>query len=80
MTVDIPTNQGILDLDVYRVDIQHTWIGDLEVDLVAPNGDEVSLFDRSCGGQNDILASFDDGNCGALPSRSASPKPACPST
>jgi subtilisin-like proprotein convertase family protein len=60
MTVDVPTNQGILDLDVYRVDVRHTWIGDLEIDLVAPNGDIANLFDRSCGGLNDILASFDD--------------------
>jgi len=60
MTIDVPTNRAILDLDVYQLNLQHTWIEDLEVDLVAPNGDAVRLFDKSCGRDDDIMTSFDD--------------------
>ena len=47
--------------------IQHTYVSDLDVDLVSPSGDRVTLFDRpgipatnfGCSGNN-ILAAFDD--------------------
>ena len=57
----------ISDLDV-RLDIEHTWVGDLRVELASPAGTRVVLVDQprapelglvGCGG-NDIAAVADD--------------------
>lgn len=40
------------------VDITHTYIGDLQVDIVAPDGTSVSLHDRSGGTQNDLRTMY----------------------
>ena len=41
-----------------RVDIDHSWIGDLTVSLIAPNEQQVSLHQRTGGNQDDIRRSF----------------------
>ena len=43
----------ITDLRI-SVDISHTYIGDLQVDILTPNGTSVSLHDRTGGTQNDL--------------------------
>jgi subtilisin-like proprotein convertase family protein len=40
------------------VDITHTWIGDLQVSLVAPSGQEVILHGRSGGSADNLRQSF----------------------
>lgn len=40
------------------VDISHTYIGDLEVDLLAPSGAVFSLHDRSGGSADDIVQTY----------------------
>ncbi len=50
---------ALLDLNV-SLDINHTWIGDLRVELVSPAGTVVILFDGLCGNDADINAVFDD--------------------
>ncbi len=40
------------------VDIRHTYKGDLRVELLAPSGEHVTLFDRTGGGDNNIAATF----------------------
>jgi len=40
------TNGGIYGDLIVSVNIEHTWIGDLSASLIAPNGAEVSLFER----------------------------------
>jgi subtilisin family serine protease len=40
------------------VDIQHTWIGDLTVALIAPDGSVRTLHDRSGGSANDLDAGY----------------------
>jgi subtilisin family serine protease len=47
----------ITDLRI-GVDITHTYIGDLQVDIVAPDGTSVSLHDRSGGTQNDLRTMY----------------------
>lgn len=49
----------MLDVDV-SVDITHTYIGDLTVDLVAPGGTTVRLHDRSGGSTEDIVTTYGD--------------------
>jgi subtilisin-like proprotein convertase family protein len=47
----------ILALEV-SVDITHTWIGDLRVSLLAPNGSEVVLHDRTGSSNKNLRSTF----------------------
>ena len=57
---------AITDVDV-RVQIQHTWVGDLKIDLESPTGTRITLLDRpgypaqtfGCS-DNDMDVTFDD--------------------
>ncbi len=49
----------IRDLDV-ALDIQHTWIGDLDIDLASPTGTSVNLLAPGGGNIDDIHTTFDD--------------------
>ena len=42
------------------VDITHTYIGDLTIDLISPSGTVVRLHNRSGGSSNDIVRAYDD--------------------
>lgn len=41
------------------VDITHSFIGDLKVELVAPSGQQVLLHDRAGGSDDNLIRSFD---------------------
>ena len=41
------------------VDITHSWIGDLRVDLVAPSGQQASLHNQSGGSSDNLIRSYD---------------------
>lgn len=55
-----PGGGTILDMDVV-VDINHTWVGDLTIELTSPCGSTVLLQDGSCGSADDMEAYYDDG-------------------
>ncbi|MBX3401282.1 MAG: proprotein convertase P-domain-containing protein, partial [Gemmataceae bacterium] len=56
----LPIGQVIADLNV-TLNIQHTFVGDLTIVLVSPNGTRVTLFDQRGGGDDDFIATvFDD--------------------
>ncbi|MBL8865622.1 MAG: proprotein convertase P-domain-containing protein, partial [Planctomycetia bacterium] len=56
----LPIGQVIADLNV-TLNIQHTFVGDLTIVLVSPNGTRVTLFDQRGGGGDDFIATvFDD--------------------
>lgn len=57
-TQTIGVSDEILDVDV-DVIINHTWIGDLIID-VEHNATTVRLWDRQCGGNNNMDVIFDD--------------------
>lgn len=40
------------------VNIKHTWIGDLIIELIAPSGESVILHNQSGGGQDDIIGTY----------------------
>ncbi|MEE8411639.1 MAG: M14 family zinc carboxypeptidase [Acidobacteriota bacterium] len=56
---EIPIVAGVEidDLQVY-VDITHTYIGDLTLELLSPQGTTVLLHNRTGGGTDDILGSY----------------------
>ncbi len=66
-TIEVMDDFELIDVNIPQLDITHTWVGDLEATLVAPDGTEIVLFDRpgvpqsSFGCDNDnINVSFDD--------------------
>lgn len=62
----VAANGSITDVNV-SVDIAHTWLGDLDASLQAPNGTTIALFNRpgepgsdfGCG-EDDLVVVFDD--------------------
>lgn len=48
---------GNLDIDVA---IDHTWAGDLIIEVTSPSGTVVRLWDRNCGSSDDVDVTFDD--------------------
>ncbi|TDJ75305.1 MAG: M6 family metalloprotease domain-containing protein [Planctomycetota bacterium] len=48
------------------LDITHTYIGDLEVDLVAPSGAIARLHDREGGSRDDLIRSYDTDSSASL--------------
>ncbi len=52
------TQEGMLKELKVTVDITHSWIGDLQLSLVAPGGQEVILHGRSGGSADNIRTSF----------------------
>jgi M6 family metalloprotease-like protein len=57
---------GTIDGIAVSIDVTHTYVGDLEVDLVAPSGRTVSLHHRTGAGQDNLVATFDPGSLPAL--------------
>ena len=51
-----------------RVDITHTWIGDLQVKLTTPAGTDIILHDRSGGGQDNLIKTYSADNLAAIKS------------
>ncbi len=58
-TINISNSFTISDLNLH-VDISHTYIQDLRIKLTSPQGTEVYVWDRNCGGQDNINITFDD--------------------
>ncbi len=59
-TITIPTGGTISDLNVKNLDVTHTWIDDLIIELTSPGGITVRLMNRPCAGEDNILINFDD--------------------
>jgi M6 family metalloprotease-like protein len=57
---------GIVQHLKVAVDITHTYIGDLIVELVAPSGQQVSLHNRSGAGGDNLLTTYDSTTSSAL--------------
>ena len=48
------------------VDITHTFIGDLRVELVAPSGQQTILHNRRGGSQDNLITTYDSASTPAL--------------
>ncbi|WDP90735.1 MAG: M6 family metalloprotease domain-containing protein [Desulfobacter sp.] len=57
-TIVFPVS-GMIEKIAVRIDITHTYIQDLKVDLKAPGGDSINLINRKNAGGSDLKASFD---------------------
>lgn len=61
-------NQGVVEDLQVGVDISHTYIGDLIVELEAPSGRTVKLHDRTGGSTNNIIQTYTSEKFGELKS------------
>jgi subtilisin-like proprotein convertase family protein len=75
LTIPNTSNVVINDVNV-SINISHTWINDLTVSLISPNGTIVQLFTNQCSataaGFQNAIATFDDAStltlvCGSTP-------------
>ena len=57
---------GIVERIRVTLDIRHTWIGDLRVELVSPGNRRAILHGQAGGSANDIVATFDSSVAGAI--------------
>ncbi|MEL6142179.1 MAG: proprotein convertase P-domain-containing protein, partial [Bacteroidota bacterium] len=60
MDVNVPDEGIVTDLDIYQLNINHSYVRDLQVTLIAPDGTQSVVMDRECGNQNNVMISFDD--------------------
>jgi subtilisin-like proprotein convertase family protein len=58
--IDVPDDIEIGDLNI-KVDISHTYIGDLIVEVESPTGTIVRLHDRTGGSTDNLITTYDDG-------------------
>ena len=56
-TIKVTQSGPLKDLKV-KIDLRHTYVGDLDVKLVAPNGTEVKLHARGGRGQHDLVGVY----------------------
>ena len=62
LTVPIEITEDVVISDVnFSIDIAHTYINDLQIILQHPDGTtQAVLFDRNCGGEDNLDITFDD--------------------
>ena len=60
MPLSVPFSGTITDVDLFEMDIDHTYISDMRIDLTHPNGSSVRVWDRACTFHNNMFISFDD--------------------
>ncbi len=58
-TIHVSENQYISDVNVH-VNITHSYVRDLQIKLIAPDGTQVMLWNHNCGGQDNLVLTFDD--------------------
>jgi len=58
-TINVTDNITISDINI-NINIAHTFIHDLTIKVTSPSGTEVTLFERNCHSQDNIIATFDD--------------------
>jgi subtilisin-like proprotein convertase family protein len=77
-TITLMNDLPVADINV-DLDLTHTFLADLEVSLISPAGTRVILVSNSCGGNQNILATFDDSAdgfiCGTAPAIQGSVRP-----
>ncbi len=64
-TIHIAEAGSLTSIRLTNLDISHTWINDLIIKLISPDGSEVLLLNQICNGEDNILMSFDDASANA---------------
>jgi len=64
-TIEVAQAGTVRDIKAW-VDVTHTWIGDLKIELTGPSGEVVTLHDRSGGNNNNLSVTYDKETLAAL--------------
>lgn len=67
-TIVVADTGLILDVNA-QINISHTFIGDLIVDLTSPGGTVVRLHNETGNGANDLITTYDDDGTGTAPAQ-----------
>lgn len=60
-TIVVPASSGEITDVNFNVSFTHTYISDVQIEVVSPNGTTVKLFDKSCGATNtNLILTYDD--------------------
>lgn len=59
-TIYVPVSGTINDVNIYNLLGLHTWLNDLSFIVTSPQGTNVTIIDRQCGGDEDFNISLDD--------------------
>lgn len=60
LPIEVPISGEVTDVDLLQLDVAHSFVGDLEIDLVGPDATTIPLFNRNCSSNDNLLFSFDD--------------------
>lgn len=66
-SIEVERSGNVRDIKV-SVDITHTWIGDLKIELRSPSGHAIMLHNRSGGQSDNVIKTYDVQNLSALQS------------
>ena len=58
-TLNVPTSAAITDVNL-AVNLTHTYISDITLAMLSPQGTQVTVFSGACTSNNNINATFDD--------------------
>ncbi|MFV5694411.1 reprolysin-like metallopeptidase [Flavobacterium sp. LB3P122] len=60
-TVNVPSSSGTVSDVNFAVSFTHSYLSDVQIEVVSPQGTTVRLFERSCGDTNNsLLLNYDD--------------------
>lgn len=59
-SIDVNLNGVIRNVQITNIEGQHTWIGDLSMNLISPSGTVVNLIDFICDDADDFSLGFSD--------------------
>jgi subtilisin-like proprotein convertase family protein len=65
-TIVVPASSSEITDVNFNVNFTHTWMSDVEIEVVSPKGTVVKLFDRSCGATDSSLVLIYDDLGGAM--------------
>ncbi|WP_348823685.1 zinc-dependent metalloprotease [Flavobacterium aestuarii] len=77
-TIEVPAVNGEITDVNFNLSFNHTYMSDVQIDIISPNGTIVKLFDKSCGGINgSVVLTYDDLggelSCGKISSQTVYP-------
>jgi subtilisin-like proprotein convertase family protein len=60
-TISVPATGSISDVNV-GLNVSHTWVNDLVIGVVHPDGTQVLVWNRACGGEDNFNITLNDGS------------------
>lgn len=72
-TINVAGVSGVLQNIDVKVNIYHTWVSDLQITLIAPDGTRIQLFNRQGGSANNLLGTTFDDSASASITNGAAP-------